>query len=48
MAYRIEMHAAGTFSMQIRIEASECSEKAVLFIAAAQGIVIMMHQPARC
>lgn len=48
MAYIVEMHAAGTYSMQIRIEASECSEKAVLFIDAAQGIVLMMHQPPQC
>jgi len=48
VAYITEMHAMGTYSMQIRIEASECSETAVLFIDPAQGIVVMMHQPPQC
>jgi DNA uptake protein ComE-like DNA-binding protein len=48
VAYLTEMHAAGTYSLEIQIEASECSERAVLFVDPALGLVILMHQPPQC
>jgi DNA uptake protein ComE-like DNA-binding protein len=42
------LHPGKTWSLQIHVEGSECSQRAALFLDMTSGIVLVIHQPAQC